>query len=66
MAEKTKSDTLWGVQAIATFIGRNRRQTYHYLQNKLIPGRKVGSIWVGSRSSLRDRLSGDAEKGGES
>jgi hypothetical protein len=62
MAEETKSDTLWGVQAIADHIGRNRRQTYHYLQNKLIPGRKVGSIWIVSKSKLRAFLSDEGGK----
>jgi hypothetical protein len=48
-----ESDLLWGVPAIAREIGRNPRMTYWLLRRKLIPGRKVGALWVASREKLR-------------
>ena len=63
MLAKQENDTLWGVQAIADFIGHNRRQTYYYLQEGLIPGKKIGAIWVGSKSKIRKHLSSSDEEG---
>jgi hypothetical protein len=62
LAKPDERDTLWGVQAIADYIGRNRRQTYYYLQEGLIPGKKIGAIWIGSKSKLRAFLSDEEGK----
>ena len=51
--EKTQPlDLIWGVRAIAQLIGRTERQTFHMLTSGALPGRKVGSRWVVSRSEL--------------
>ena len=62
MSEVDKADILWGVEAIAAYIGRNQRQTYYLLQTKQIPGQKVGAIWLARRSRIDAHLSGE---GGE-
>lgn len=46
-------DLVWGADKIAKFIGRPRRQTYHMLENRHIPARKAGGVWVASKSKLR-------------
>jgi hypothetical protein len=38
-------DLLWGVNAIAREINRTNRQTFHMLENTLLPARKVGARW---------------------
>lgn len=35
-------DVLWGVKAIADYIGRSHRETYHLIKLKIIPTRKAG------------------------
>jgi hypothetical protein len=52
-------DALWGVEQIARYINRSSRQAYYLLQQGLIPARKVGVIWVASRSKLDTFLSGE-------
>lgn len=56
--EELKDDLVWGGAAIAREIGRSERQAYHMLEMGLIPGRKVGALWVSTRSGLRTRLTG--------
>ncbi len=46
-------DIVWGAAAIGRFIGKNRRMTFHLLENGFIPARKVGGTWVASRENLR-------------
>jgi hypothetical protein len=46
-------DLIWGCRAIATVIGCTERATFHMLERKEIPARKVGSRWVASREALR-------------
>jgi hypothetical protein len=45
-------DLLWGVEAISKVVRRTERQTGYMLAKGLLPGRKVGGLWVSSRSSL--------------
>jgi hypothetical protein len=52
-------DLIWGCAAIAAAIGRNRRATFHLLENQLLPARKVGERWVASRKKLLATLTGD-------
>jgi hypothetical protein len=40
--EAPADDLIWGCAAIAAAIGRNRRATFHLLENQLLPARKVG------------------------
>ncbi len=49
-------DFLWGCKAIAAYIGRTPRQTFHLLEAKKLPAGKVGAIWVGSKSTLTKHL----------
>ena len=50
---------IWGVTAIAAYIKRTERQTYHLIQTKQIPTQKVGAIVTGRRSKIRARLLGE-------
>jgi hypothetical protein len=61
MAEQRtdSDDTLWGAKAFADEIGRPVRQTFYLLERGLIPARKIGNAWVGSRRKVRAHLSGD-------
>ncbi len=45
-------DLIWGVEAIAAFINRTPRQTYHMISKGQIPGRRVGERWVVDRRDL--------------
>jgi hypothetical protein len=47
------NDVIWGVQAIASEIGRTRRQAYNLLETGKLPASKFGGRWVSSRSRLR-------------
>jgi hypothetical protein len=58
-SESDFDDLLWGVDAIAAYIKRNRRQTYHLIQCKQIPTNKVGAIHTARRSKLRACLLGE-------
>lgn len=54
MNDERSLDLIWGVEAIAAFIGRTPRQTYHMLGKGQIPGRQVGERWVVDRRDLVD------------
>jgi hypothetical protein len=47
--ETTASDLVWGADAIARVIGRSERATFHLLSSGLLPAKKIGGKWVGSR-----------------
>ncbi len=49
---KENIDLIWGVEAIAAFIGRNERQTFDLLNKGKLPAKKVGGRWVAVRSRL--------------
>jgi len=63
---ESPEDILWGVAEIGKAIHRSDRQTYHLLMRGLLPARKIGSTWVGSRRKLLTTLTGDdgAQNGG--
>ncbi len=45
---------LWGASAIAAFIGKTERATFHLLERGYLPGaRKLGNQWVISKDALR-------------
>jgi hypothetical protein len=50
---------IWGVRGISAAINRTQRQTYYLLENGLVPGRKIGRIWVSTSRRLRDHFVGD-------
>jgi hypothetical protein len=54
-------DLLWGVEAIADFIRRPVRQTYHLIYTKKLPTNKVGAIHTARKSKLRACLLGEDE-----
>ena len=59
MSDRTSDDGvdfLWDCKAIAGFIGRTTRQTFHLLEAKKLPAGKVGATWVASRSALTEYL----------
>nr|WP_187973298.1 DNA-binding protein [Aquibium microcysteis] len=45
-------ELVWGAEAIAAFIGRTPRATFHLLEKKEIPARKVSGRWVAERGQL--------------
>jgi hypothetical protein len=46
-------DLIWGIAAIATFIGRTPRQTKHALAKGALPAKQVLGRWCASKSELR-------------
>jgi Helix-turn-helix domain len=52
-------DVLFGAQAIADYLGIDRRTVYHSLERKLLPAGKMGKVWVTTRSRLRAFFEGD-------
>jgi len=60
MAESENLDLLWGAAAIAAFIGKTKRATFHLLEQQQIPARKIGAQWVASKSALRAHFEGEA------
>ncbi len=38
-------DTLQGTTAIAAYIGKTKRQTFHLLENLRLPAFKLGNAW---------------------
>ena len=49
-------DLLSGVANIAAFIGEEKRRTYYLLEKRYLPAGKLGSIWIGSKRTLRKHL----------
>lgn len=54
------ADALWGCRAIAEFIGKSERATYHMLERGLLPARRLGGQWVARRSRLLEIFGEDA------
>ncbi|TDI67303.1 MAG: hypothetical protein E2O90_03140 [Alphaproteobacteria bacterium] len=49
-----KEDKIKGVKEIAEFIDEPERRTGYMLEQKQIPGWKIGRIWYSSRTALRE------------
>ena len=47
------ADLLVGVNSIAEFTGLTARQLFYRLQNKMLPGFKIGSRWAARKSTLQ-------------
>lgn len=45
-------DLIWGASSIARAIGRTDRQTFHLLDQGILPAKKVGNRWVAERGAL--------------
>jgi hypothetical protein len=52
-------DVVWGGEAIAKVIKRKPAATFHLLERDQLPARKVGKMWVASRSRLLSYLAGE-------
>jgi hypothetical protein len=53
---------LWGAKAIGTVAGTNVRKTFYLLENKILPGRKVGGVWQSTEGEIQDFLLGGASQ----
>jgi hypothetical protein len=49
-------DIVWGVDGIATEIGRTPRQTFHLISTGAIPAGKAGGRIFASRARLREHF----------
>jgi hypothetical protein len=56
-------DLIWGADAISREINANKRRTFYYLQNGLIPAKKIGESWVASGKALRRHFLGEDMEG---
>lgn len=52
MKTEREFELVWGAEAIAAFIGRPVRATFHMLEKGELPARKVGQRWVAERGQL--------------
>jgi len=50
---------VWGAEAIAKLIGLSTRATFHLLENRRLPAKKVGGRWVVLPSTIRRYLGGE-------
>lgn len=48
-----KSDAIWGAAAIGEYLGLNKKQTFHLLENGRLPAKKVGARWLCSKAKLQ-------------
>ena len=55
------ADLAWGVEQIASTIGREERSTYYMLAKGELPARKVGGRWVASKRRLLAFLRGEED-----
>jgi hypothetical protein len=53
------ADALWGAAEIGRAIGKNPRQTFHLLEARALPAKKVLGQWVASRKRLLHAVFGD-------
>ena len=52
-------DLIWGAEAIGKVIKRRPRQVVYMLEKGLLPAKKVGRLWVSTRSSLERHFYGE-------
>jgi hypothetical protein len=51
--QQSSGDLLWGVEEIADYIRRSKRQTYYLIENEMIPIKRVGpKMIVASRTEI--------------
>src|SRR5215831_17306938 len=55
----TSDDLVWGCVAIAKVIGRSERSTFHMLERRLLPAKRIGRRWCASRRRLLAALTGN-------
>ena len=49
-------DLLWGIAAIARYIGRSQRQTYYLVARGAVPAKKLGARTIAARKSEIDAV----------
>ena len=59
-AQRDTLDLVWGAAAIAALIGKTQRATFHMLEKKQLPAKKIGGQWAASREALRRHFEGEA------
>jgi hypothetical protein len=60
MSEVDEDAPLWGAASIGEVIGKPERATFHMLEKRLLPAKKVGGRWVASRRKLLEAVTGEA------
>ena len=55
----TPDDVLWGAATIGSFINCKARRAFYLLERGLIPGRKIGDVWVSTKPELRAAVRGE-------
>jgi hypothetical protein len=55
------NDLAWGAAAIGAVIRRKPRQVFYLAERGLIPVKKIGRQWVGSRRKLRAYLTAEQD-----
>jgi hypothetical protein len=43
---------IWGAREIGKVINRTQSQTFHLLEKKILPGKKIGKLWVSTARML--------------
>jgi len=63
IVQDTPADILVGVTAITQYMrvltddpDFAETKTYNWLNRGYLPGRKLGAMWLGSKSAIRERL----------
>jgi hypothetical protein len=46
-------ELIWGVKAIAAELNISERRAFYLLENRRLPAKKEGHLWVSSRPALR-------------
>jgi len=65
MTDPENSDLLYGVAAIASYLGLTEKQARHRTQQGTIPTFKMGSVVCARRSSLRAWLANLESQSGQ-
>ena len=53
-------DLVWGAEEIGKEIGLEPHQVFYKLARGQLPAKKIGTLWVASRSQLKAHLTGEA------
>ena len=58
-AADSPDDVIWGASNIGKFLNCNARRAFYLLEKGLIPGRKIGDLWVSTKPELRAAVRGE-------
>jgi hypothetical protein len=56
-----QDEVLWGARAIGKAVNRSQRQAFELLEKRILPGRKVGKLWVSTKRQLLTALQGASD-----